>query len=78
MSDDNFIRVEGKVPRRDKAGKEIDPEDLDSGGARRSDGTLSAMAYDLRPLSEGDGDQVDARTPRPGPSIPPWMVEFLL
>lgn len=78
MSDDDFIRVEGKVPRRDKAGQEIDPEALGSGGARRSDGTLSAMAYDLRPLPEESGDQADARTPPPGPSIPPWMREFLL
>lgn len=77
MSDDDFIRVEGKVPRRDKAGKEIETEDLGSGGARRSDGTLSAMAYDLRPLLDEDGDHVEVGTPQE-PTIPPWMVEFLL
>jgi len=76
MEEDDFIRVEGKVPRRDKAGKEIEAESLGSGGARRSDGTLSAMAYDLRPMPDDIDQSADATNP--GPVIPQWMAEFLL
>lgn len=77
MENDDFIRVEGKVPRRDKAGEEIEADSLGSGGARRSDGTLSAMAYDLREVSDDDNDQSPDAT-KPGPVVPPWLVEFLL
>lgn len=73
---EDFMRVEGKVPRRDKDGNDITNQSLGSGGARRDDGTLSALAYDLEPLSEGD--ESPTQQPSPGPSVPPWLVELIL
>lgn len=52
-ADDDYISVEGKVPRRDRDGNEITSTDLGTGGARRDDGTLAALAYDLRPQPDG-------------------------
>ena len=52
MADEKrFMEVRGKVPLHDNDGKRVTSDDLAVGGVRRDDGTLSAMAYDLEPLT---------------------------
>lgn len=50
--DADFIEVIAKVARTGRDGTPITPEDLATGGARREDGSLAALAYDLRVRDE--------------------------
>lgn len=62
MQDDkDFYRVKGRLPKRDKNGNEINSDSLGSGGARRDDGTLSAMVTDLEIQGDGDGPGIERR-----------------
>ncbi|MGW1774247.1 hypothetical protein [Streptomyces sp. NPDC002104] len=54
-NEDDFIPVVGKIPKRDKAGNDITGDNLSAGGLRRADGTMSAMAYDLKVQGDDDG-----------------------
>lgn len=56
----DFIEVIGKVPRVGRDGAPITPDDLATGGARRDDGSLSALAYDLHPRDNDEIDEVVA------------------
>lgn len=48
LNDRNFDYVIGKVPRVGAEGQDVTSYLLAAGGYRRDDGTLAAMAYDLR------------------------------
>lgn len=61
QDDEDFYRVKGRLPKRDKNGNEITSDSLGSGGARRDDGTLSAMVTDLEIQGDGDGPGVERR-----------------
>lgn len=51
---EDYIPVVGKMPRFDNDGREVTNEILGAGGARRDDGTLSAMVDDLQIFEEED------------------------
>ena len=48
----DYDTVIAKVPRKDKNGNDITSEKLDKGGRRRKDGTVAAMAYDIKVLDK--------------------------
>lgn len=52
--EEDSLRVVGRVAKRDKDGNEITNESLGRGGARREDGTLSALVFDLETLPDDD------------------------
>ncbi|GAA3033497.1 DUF2510 domain-containing protein [Microbacterium dextranolyticum] len=56
----DFIEVIAKVPRVGRDGAPITPDDLATGGARRDDGSLSALAYDMRMRDDDEIDEVVA------------------
>lgn len=70
----DFDWVKGKVAKRDKSGNEIARGSLGSGGTRREDGTLSAMAYDLEYLSGGDSSSAEGRGL--SPEMQMWMLKI--
>lgn len=59
QDEEDFYRVKGRLPKRDKNGNEITLDSLGSGGARRDDGTLSAMVTDLEVQGDGDGPGIE-------------------
>ncbi|PRB65659.1 hypothetical protein [Microbacterium sp. MYb45] len=54
MSSEEFLDVVGKLPRFDASGRDLLEDILSTGGFRRDDGTLSAMAFDLRIVKQGE------------------------
>lgn len=87
---DDFLRVVGKIPKRDKEGNDITGDKLSAGGLRRADGTISAMVYGLK--IQGDDDGRDWRdlaakvavevaaevTARAAPHVKDWWQEKAL
>ncbi len=61
--EEDSLHVVGKLPRHDKDGNEITKDSLGSGGARRENGTVSALVFDLKTLPE------DTDTSRAGPKL---------
>lgn len=51
--------VKAKVPKRDKDGHDITADKLGTGGRRREDGTLSALAYDFELIEDSDDSELD-------------------
>ncbi len=45
--DRDYDYVFGKLPRKDKDGKDTTGDKIGKGGRHRDDGTFSSMAYDL-------------------------------
>jgi hypothetical protein len=73
MSGEEFYEVIGKVPRVDSSGRDLLQDFLSSGGFRREDGTLSAMAYDLRIVENGEELAQEISDNLPSlPSDIPW------
>ena len=48
----DYDYVVGKLPRKNKDGKDISDDKIGKGGRRREDGTISSMAYDLKVVDE--------------------------
>jgi len=53
-SDDDFDIVIGKVRKHGKDGESLEGAELGTGGRRRDDGTLAALAEDLRVIQPGE------------------------
>lgn len=67
MSEDrDFDYVVGKLPRKDKDGKDTTGDKIGKGGRHRDDGTFSSMAYDL--------EVVDKDPTKPIPTPPPKVI----
>lgn len=68
--DADYEWVKGKLPTYDKGGSRITPDQLGSGGARRDDGTLAAMAFDLEYVDDSiDGNDPPAAEPSFGEQL---------
>jgi len=65
MDSEEFVEVVGKLTRFDSSGRDLLDDIVSTGGFRRDDGTLSALAYDLRIVnrSEGTAEQIGAVLP---------------
>lgn len=60
MTDErDYIVMQAKVPMRDRDGNDLAGQSLGPGGPRRSDGTLSALAYDFEPMGELSCENLD-------------------
>lgn len=64
--DRDYDYVVGKLPRKDKAGKDTTCDKIGKGGRHRDDGTFSSMAYDL--------EVVDRDPTEPIPAPPPKVI----
>lgn len=64
--DRDYDFVFGKLPRKDKDGKDTTGDKIGKGGRHRDDGTFSSMAYDL--------EVVDRDLTQPVPSPPPRVI----
>ncbi len=64
--DRDYDYVFGKLPRKDKDGKDTTGDKIGKGGRHRDDGTFSSMAYDL--------EVVDRDLTQPVPPPPPPRV----
>ncbi len=62
----DFDYVFGKLPRKDKDGKDTTGDKIGKGGRHRDDGTFSSMAYDL--------EVVDRDLTQPIPPPPPRVI----
>ena len=56
--------VVGKLPRKDKNGKDASRDKIGKGGRHREDGTFSGMAYDLKVVDNDPTKQKPAPLPR--------------
>lgn len=64
--DRDYDYVFGKLPRKDKDGKDTTGDKIGKGGRHRDDGTFSSMAYDL--------EVVDRDLTQPIPPPPPKVI----
>lgn len=64
--DRDYDYVFGKLPRKDKDGKDTTGDKIGKGGRHRDDGTFSSMAYDL--------EVVDRDLTQPVPPPPPKVI----
>ncbi len=64
--DRDYDYVVGKLPRKDKSGKDASGDRIGKGGRHREDGTFSGMAYDLQ--------VVDSDPTKPVPAPPPRVI----
>jgi hypothetical protein len=73
VSSEDFVEVIGKLPRFDASGRDLLQDILSTGGFRRDDGTLSAMAFDLKIVEQGEetARKIGDTLPRL-PSDVPW------
>lgn len=62
----DYDYVFGKLPRKDKDGKDTTGDKIGKGGRHRDDGTFSSMAYDL--------EVVDRDLTQPVPPPPPRVI----
>ena len=59
----DFDYVVGKLPRKNKDGKDITEDKIGKGGRRRDDGTVSSMVYDLEVVDNNPLEKVDKPDP---------------
>lgn len=73
MSSEEFVEVIGKLPRFDASGRDLLQDVLSTGGFRRDDGTLSAMAFDLKIVEQREETARKIGDALPSlPSDVPW------